>query len=46
MPGAISTILLIIIMLIYAGYRVNVLLQRTEYDVVREEYEFHYSKGD
>ena len=46
MPGAISTIILITIMLIYAGYRVNVLAQRTEYDVVREEYEYHFSKGN
>ena len=46
MPGAIFTIILITIMLIYTGYRVNVLAQKTEYHVEREEYEFHYSKGN
>ena len=46
MPGAICTILLMIISFVFAGYKMNVLAQKSQYDVVRETYEYHFSDTD
>ena len=44
MPGAICTILLFFVVFIFAGYKFNVLVQKTEYDVIKESFEYHFDQ--
>ena len=46
MPGAIFTLILILIILTYAGYKFNVLAQMHEYHVSKETYQYHFDKTD
>ena len=46
MPGATCTILLAIIVLIFALVKLNVLVERTEYDVIVENFEYNFDRNN
>ena len=42
LPGAICSIICIVVMLVYAGYKLSTLVERSEYSLIQELYEFQY----
>ena len=42
MPGAVCTIILLCTIFVFAGYKFNVLVEKTEYDVVVETYQYNF----
>ena len=46
MPGATCTIILAIIVFIFALYKFNVLVERTEYDVIVESFEYNFDRDN
>ena len=42
MPGAICSIFALFLVIVYAAYKVIVLVERSEYDILQELYEFKY----
>ena len=45
-PGAICTLILLLTLAVYAGYKINTLVQKSQYRILSEEYEFHYTATD
>ena len=44
-PGSICTIFMFMMLLIFAGYKTNVLIERREYSVLQEVFEYHYDSA-
>lgn len=45
-PGAICTILLFFVIAIYAGYKIATLVSKSQYQLVRESFQYHYDAED
>ena len=46
MPGAVCTVILAFIVLIFAIVKLNVLIERTEYDVIIESFEYNFDQNN
>ena len=45
MPGSICTIIMFIILLSFAGYKTNFLIQRRDYNIMQEVFEYYYDSS-
>ena len=46
MPGAVCTLILAFIVFLFALYKLNVLIERSEYDVVVESFEYNFDQNN